>query len=91
MIAAARPVWNTPGVVIWGDPQHVAVNAVAAIVWIAAAVLIARTPERDFKNGRRGKIVALLLALAPTLYVGGFVIPLGAVFVLLAYRKQLAT
>ena len=82
-------IWcDTADVVDW-DVQHFAWNAVATIVWVVAAVLIVRLPDSAFKTGRRGKIFALVFALAPSLYVSGYFVPLGAICILyVALRKR---
>lgn len=62
----------------WSSPPHIAFNALATILWLAALIDLARSPRQDGYN-RRGAVLMVLAVAGLSLYIGGVFIPLGAV------------
>ena len=74
-------------VVRWDDAAHIAVNALAALMFLAAVLWVFTPAGRDTRPPGLRWTIVWLLPLALSVYVDGFFIPVG-VLVILWIREE---
>jgi hypothetical protein len=85
-VAPVRDTCAVSWLPTWSDPAHVISNALTLSFVMYMAWRIATLPAAVVHHRRNTKLFLVLAALSVNLYVGGFLVPIGALWCALRYR-----